>query len=162
MVFLAAAVPGVLGPDPGAEGGLEEEDDWAAGGAGGCACAACGCGLGWPGGGESACSLAGVCGWAYRSSTWWQTSSRMSTSKSSTYWSHQWRCQSRRLFQSLTSNFDSLAARYMRAMAMISGSHCRQSVVHRLSLTKVQDICTIFCSFSLSPLRHLAYFMREE
>ena len=39
-----------------------------------------------------------------------------------------------RSFQSFTSNLDSLAARYMTAIAMTSGSHNRQSVVQRLKL----------------------------
>ena len=62
----------------------------------------------------------------------------------------------------ITSNFESLAARYMSATAMISGSHWRQSVVQSESLTNVQDIWTIFCSFCESPLfcRHFAYLIR--
>ena len=39
----------------------------------------------------------------------------------------------------------------MTAIAMISDSHWRLRVVHKLSLTKVQDICTIFCNFCWSP-----------
>ena len=50
----------------------------------------------------------------------------------------------------------------MSATATISGSHWRQSVVQSESLTKVHDICTIFCSFAESPLfcRHFAYLIR--
>ena len=39
---------------------------------------------------------------------------------------------------------------------------CRERVVQSESLTNVQLIWTIFCSFCLSPLRHLAYLMRAE
>ena len=56
----------------------------------------------------------------------------------------------------LTSNLDSFAARYMTAMAIISGSHCRHRVVHRLSFTNVHDIWTILCSLASSPLSFLA------
>ena len=41
-------------------------------------------------------------------------------------------------------------ARYMTAMATMSGSHCRHSMVHRLSLMKVQHICTSVSTFLFS------------
>ena len=67
-------------------------------------------------------------------------SSSTSVSRSRTYWSHQDLCSAVLFFHSFTSNLLSLEARYIRAMAITSGSHCRHRVVHKLSLTKVQDI----------------------
>ena len=52
------------------------------------------------------------------------------------YMSHQRACREVLPDQSVTSNLLSLPARYMSAMAMISASHCRQSVVHRLHTHK--------------------------
>ena len=50
--------------------------------------------------------------------------------------SHQRRCLGVRPVQSTTSNLLNLPAKYISATAITSGSHCRQSVVHKLSPMK--------------------------
>lgn len=47
------------------------------------------------------------------------------------------------------------------AMAIISGSHCRQTVVLNESFTKVHAICRICSIFDLSPFKHFTYFNRK-
>lgn len=79
-----------------------------------------------------------------------------------TYMSHHFSCLAVLPTQSETSNLLSFPAKYISAIAIISGSHCRHNVVHMLSLTKVQAICTILGNFFLSPFRPLAYLRRYE
>uniref|UniRef100_A0A147B7Y1 Cyclin isoform a n=1 Tax=Alectorobius mimon TaxID=360319 RepID=A0A147B7Y1_9ACAR len=49
----------------------------------------------------------------------------------------------------------------MRAMATTSGSHCRHSVVHKLSLMNVHAICTIFLQLCLVTFQALCILEKK-
>lgn len=95
--------------------------------------------------------------------TWWQISSRIFLVMSFTNISHHFWWSGTRPFQSTTSYFDILHAKYIIETAIISGSHCRHKVVSKESLIKFHAFWTT-CSFGVFPLlfRHFAYSIRNR